>query len=222
MKKRYLCIKSNMSIWKPPTLASGQSWSSRLKTPKAQLYTSRQSWILAQMTTSCRSISTRQLVSDSCLHNIYIYHVDGTRLTLYRSGFDTLRRPFIHNGRWPSQPLGTVRLEYTAGRTPEKFIETFQVSEGLPHDVIIGKPLMTAAHMIMVNPNYANPPSHPALCLMLLGRKDEGKLIRNCNNTNAKTHNTASRAKAEALQKQRAAEQAAEYRAKLEAQGAPT
>ena len=119
-----------------------------------------------------------------------------------------------------SQPLGTVRLEYTADKTPEKFIETFQVSEGLPHDVIIDKPLMTAAHMMMVNPNYANPPSHPALCLMLLGPKNKGRVIRNCNNTNAKTHDTASRAKAEAFQKQRAAEQAAEHRAKLEAQGA--
>ena len=225
MKKRYLCIKSNMSIWKPPTLASGQSWSSRLKSPKAQLYTSRQSWILAQMTTSCRLISTRQLVSDSCLHffYIYIYHVDGTRLTLYRSGkSDPMKALLTMGDGQQSQPLGTVRLEYTAGKAPQKFIETFQVSEGLPHDVIIGKPLLTAAHMMMVNPNFANPPNHPALCVLALPPKDKGKVMRKCNNTNAKPHNTASRAKAEALQKQRAAEQAAEYRAKLKAQGAPT
>lgn len=123
-------------------------------------------------------------------------------------------------GGQQSQPSGTVRLEYTAGKKPQKFIETFQVLEGLPHDVVIGKPLMTAAHMMMVNPNFANPPDHPALCLMELRPKDKGKVIRKCNNTNANPHNTDSKAKAEAFQKQRVAEQAAAYEAKLKAQGA--
>ena len=82
-------------------------------------------------------------------------------------------------GGQQSQPLGTVRLEYTAGKNPQKFIETFQVLEGLAHDVIIGKPLMTAAHMMMVNPNFANPPNHPALCLMELRPKDKGKVFGN-------------------------------------------
>ena len=126
-------------------------------------------------------------------------------------------------GGQESQPLGTVRLEYTAGKKPQKFIETFQVLEGLAHDVIIGKPLMTAAHMMMVNPNYANPPNHPALCLMELRPKDKGKMIRKCDDTDADAdpHNIGSKAKAEAFQKQRAAEQAAAYEAKLKAQAAP-
>ena len=80
-------------------------------------------------------------------------------------------------GGQESEPLGTVRLEYTAGIKPQKFIETFQVMEGLPHDVIIGKPLMTTAHMMMVNPNFANPPEHKALCLMELPPKDKGNDI---------------------------------------------
>ena len=80
-------------------------------------------------------------------------------------------------GGQESQPLGTVRLAYTAGIKPQKFIETFQVLDGLAHDVIIGKPLMTAAHMMMVNPNFANPPKHPALCLVELPLKDKGTVI---------------------------------------------
>ncbi len=124
-------------------------------------------------------------------------------------------------GGQESQPLGTVRLEYTAGIKPQKFIETFQVLEGLPHDVIIGKPLMTRAHMMMVNPNFANPPDHPALCLITLAPKDKGNATRKCIKVKANPHNTDSKAKAEAFQKQRLAEQQAAYQAKIKAQGAP-
>ena len=49
--------------------------------------------------------------------------------------------------------------------------------EGLPHDVIIGKPLMTNAHMIMVDPNFAHPPEHKKLCLLELPPKDKGKTV---------------------------------------------
>ena len=73
-----------------------------------------------------------------------------------------------------SQPLGTVDLEYTAGIQSQKCIETFQVLEGLPHDVIFGKPLMTAAHTMMVNPKVANTTKHGAVCLMEHMPKNKG------------------------------------------------
>ena len=123
-------------------------------------------------------------------------------------------------GGQESQPLGTIRLEYTAGIKPQKFIETFQVLDGLSHDVIIGKPLMAAAHMMMVNPNFANPPTHPGLAIIALAPKSKGNVIQKCNNTNANAHGIDSQAKALALQKQRAAEQAAAYEAKIKAQEA--
>lgn len=68
-----------------------------------------------------------------------------------------------------------VKLAYTAGIKPQKFVETFQVLEGLPHDVIIGKPLMTTAHMIMVDPNFAHPPEHKKLALLELPPKQKGE-----------------------------------------------
>lgn len=157
---------------------------------------------------------------------IYMNYVDNHQLTLTGLDFTAYEGPegppsFTMGGGQQSQPLGTVRLEYTAGKKPQKFIETFQVLEGLPHDVIIGKPLMTRAHMMMVNPNFANPPGHPALLLLERLPKDKGNVVRICDNTNANPHDTASKAKAEAFQKQRAAEQAAAYQVKLKAQGAP-
>lgn len=102
-----------------------------------------------------------------------------------------------------TSPIGTVQLAYTAGKKAQRFVETFEVLEGLPHDVLIGKDLMASAHMMMVNPDFANPPEHPGLCLMELPPKDKG-----------------SKVKAEAFQKQRAAELQAAYEAKMKAQEA--
>ena len=90
--------------------------------------------------------------------------------------------------------------------------------DGLPLDVIIGRPLMTRAHMMTVNPNFANPPDHPALLLSELLPKDKGNVFRIRDKTNANLHDTAAKAKADAFQKQRAAEQAAAYGANLQAQ----
>lgn len=124
------------------------------------------------------------------LYVIHMDYVDDPRLTLTGLDFTAYEGPegppsFTMGGGQQSQPLGTVRLEYTAGKKPQKFIETFQVLEGLPHDVIIGKPLMTRAHMMMVNPNFANPPDHPALLLLERLPKDKGNVGRICDNTNA-------------------------------------
>ena len=157
-------------------------------------------------------------------HVIYICHVDDNQLTLTGLDFTPYEGPegppsFTMGGGQQSQPLGAVRLEYTAGKKPQKFIETFQVLEGLPHDVIIGKPLMTRAHMMMVNPNFANPPSHPGLLLIQLRPKNKGNVVPVWDNTSANPHITEDKAKAEAFQKQRAAEQAAAYQVKLQAQG---
>lgn len=76
--------------------------------------------------------------------------------------------------RQESRFKGTVELEYTAGIPPQKFIETFQVLAGLPHDVVFGKPLMTAAHMIMVNPNIGKTTKHGSVCLMEHMPKSKG------------------------------------------------
>lgn len=65
-------------------------------------------------------------------------------------------------------------MAYTAGKKAQRFVETFQVLEGLPHDVLIGKDLMASAHMMMLNPDFAHPPEHPGLCLMELSPKDKG------------------------------------------------
>lgn len=159
------------------------------------------------------------------LHIIYIHCVDDNSLTLTGLDFTPYEGPegppsYTMGGGQQSQPLGAVRLEYTAGEKPQKFIETFQVLEGLPHDVIIGKPLMTRAHMMMVNPNFANPPSHPGLLLIQLRPKDKGNVVPIYDTISANPHDTEAKAKAEAFQKQRAAEQAAAYEVKLQAQGA--
>ena len=68
--------------------------------------------------------------------------------------------------------------------------------------------------------DFANPPAHPALLLLERLPKHKVKVVRICDDTTANPHDTNAKAKAEALQKQRAAEQAAFYEAKLKAQGA--
>ncbi|MCJ1276614.1 hypothetical protein MMC21_004420 [Puttea exsequens] len=128
-----------------------------------------------------------------------IYQVTGLDFTPYEGPEGP--PSFTTGGGEETEPIGTVKLAYTAGVKPQRFVETFQVLEGLPHDVIIGKPLMTNAHMIMVNPNFAHPPEHKRLCLLELPKKDSD-----------------SKAKALAFQKQRAAEQRAAYEAKIRAQ----
>ena len=82
---------------------------------------------------------------------------------------------FTTGGGEDTSPIGSVKLQYTAGVKPQKFMEVFQVLDGLPHDIILGKPLMTKAHMIMVNPNFAHPPEHKNFCLLTRDRpKDKG------------------------------------------------
>ena len=72
--------------------------------------------------------------------------------------------------------------------------------------------------MMMVNPHFANPPAHPGLLLIERLPKDKGNVLRICDDTNANPHDTDAKAKAEAFQEQRRAEQEAAYEAKLKAQ----
>lgn len=74
-------------------------------------------------------------------------------------------------------PLGTVQLGYTAGIKPQRFVETFQVLDGLPHDLILGKDLMKRAHMLMINPNFAHPPAHKKFCLLETAPKNKGEFL---------------------------------------------
>ncbi len=54
--------------------------------------------------------------------------------------------------------------------------------------MFIGKPPMTNAHMIMLDPNFAHPPEHKKLCLLELPQKDKGEdatLVRTVSNEGA-------------------------------------
>ncbi|KAL8836806.1 MAG: hypothetical protein Q9170_002767 [Blastenia crenularia] len=101
-----------------------------------------------------------------------IYQLTGLEFTAYEGPEAPFS--FTTGGGESIDPLGVVELECEAGIKPENFTAAFQVIEGLPHedfDVLIGKPLMEKAHMLMVNPNFAHPAHHKNLCLMAVGPK---------------------------------------------------
>jgi len=63
-----------------------------------------------------------------------------------------------------------VKLAYTAGAEPQKFVETNQVLEGLPHDV---KLLTTTAYIIVVDPDFAHTPEQLTLLKLRPKQKDQ-------------------------------------------------
>ena len=74
-----------------------------------------------------------------------------------------------------ASPMGTVHLTYTAGTAAKQYTQSFEVLEGLPHDVILGAPFLVQAHAITINPDFAHPPSHPDFLLLELGPKDKSE-----------------------------------------------